>query len=101
MIVTSDARVRARMVTISSEVAGRIVALPVAAGDAVQAGELVVQLDDREASIALAVASLEVRALFVRQKKVSAYFLSRRWLKMVAKWGMFLSLRCRRASWAW
>lgn len=63
VIVTSDARVRARMVTISSEVAGRIVALPVAAGDAVQAGELVVQLDDREASIALAVASLEVRAL--------------------------------------
>ena len=63
VIVTSDARVRTRMVTISSEVTGRIVALQVAAGDAVQAGDALVQLDDREARIAFAAASLEVKTL--------------------------------------
>lgn len=51
------------MVTISSEVAGRIVSLPQSAGDRVQVGEVIAQLDDREARIALAAASLEVKAL--------------------------------------
>lgn len=62
-IVTSDARVRARMVTISSEVAGRILHLSLEAGDAVKAGEVVVRLDDREAELSLAAASLELKAL--------------------------------------
>lgn len=62
-IVTSDARVRARMVTISSEVAGRILHLSLEAGDQVKAGEVVVRLDDREAELSLADASLELKAL--------------------------------------
>ena len=63
VIVTSDARVRARMVTISSEVAGRIVELPVAAGDAVKAGDVVARLDDREARLALDAMKLDLEAL--------------------------------------
>lgn len=63
VIETSDARVRARMVTISSEVAGRILHLSLEAGDAVKAGEIIAQLDDREASLALAAASLELKAI--------------------------------------
>ena len=63
VIVTSDARVRARMVTISSEVAGRIVELPIAAGDAVKAGDVVARLDDREALLALDAMKLDLEAL--------------------------------------
>jgi len=63
VIVTSDARVRARMVTISSEVAGRIVALPIAAGDTVKAGHVLARLDDREARLALDAMTLDLEAL--------------------------------------
>lgn len=63
VIVTSDARVRARMVTISSEIAGRIAQLPLQAGDRVKPGLTIARLDDREAKLALAAAALELKAL--------------------------------------
>lgn len=63
VITTSDARVRARMVTVSSEVSGRIVGLPVAAGDTVKAGDVIARLDDREARLALDAMSLDLQAL--------------------------------------
>jgi membrane fusion protein (multidrug efflux system) len=63
VIVTSDARVRARMVTISSEIAGQIAQLPLQAGDRVKPGLPVARLDDREAKLALAAAALELKAL--------------------------------------
>lgn len=63
VVITSDARVRARMVTLSSEVAGRIVELPVAAGDRVTAGAVIARLDDREARLALDAMSLDLDAL--------------------------------------
>jgi len=63
VVTTSDARVRARMVTVSSEVAGRIVDLPVAAGDVVQAGDVIARLDDREARLALEAMALDLEAL--------------------------------------
>ena len=66
VITTSDARVRARMVTVSSEVSGRIVELPVAAGDTVKAGDVIARLDDREARLALDAMSLDLRALEAR-----------------------------------
>lgn len=63
VVTTSDARVRARMVTVSSEVAGRIVELPVAAGDVVKAGGIIARLGDREARLALEAMTLDVEAL--------------------------------------
>lgn len=63
VVTTSDARVRARMVTLSSEVAGRIVELPVSAGDTVRAGAVIARLDDREARLALDAMSLDLDAL--------------------------------------
>ncbi|MDP3494163.1 MAG: HlyD family efflux transporter periplasmic adaptor subunit [Hyphomonadaceae bacterium] len=63
VIVTSDARVRARMVTISSDVAGRIVEMRSSAGDVLKLGAAIARLDDREARIGLAATSLEMKAL--------------------------------------
>lgn len=60
---TSDAQVHAKMVTISSSVAGRIAAIPVSAGQAVEAGQTLAQLDDREARLHVAALQLELEAL--------------------------------------
>jgi len=62
-VTTSDARVRARMVTLSSEIAGQIVDMPISAGDRVVRGQSIFQLDDRKARLALALATLELKAL--------------------------------------
>lgn len=45
-VITTDARVRARMVTLSSEIAGKIVDMPANAGDRIKAGDLLAQLDN-------------------------------------------------------
>lgn len=62
-VMTTDARVRARMVTVSPEVAGRIVAMPVEAGDRVKAGDVLARLDEEKAKLALGAATLELKAL--------------------------------------
>jgi len=62
-IYTSDARVRANMVAISSDIAGRIIDLPVSAGDHIAAGETLARLDDREARLALASLLLDLKAI--------------------------------------
>jgi membrane fusion protein (multidrug efflux system) len=62
-VYTSDARVRANMVAISSDIAGRIVDLPVSAGDRIAVGEMLARLDDREARLALASLSLDLKAI--------------------------------------
>jgi len=51
---SNDARVAADMITVSSERAGRIVALNVTEGQVVAVGELLVQLDDATATVAVA-----------------------------------------------
>lgn len=63
VVVTSDARVRARMVTVSSEVVGRILQVELEAGDRVSVGEAIARIDDREARLAFAAATLELKAL--------------------------------------
>lgn len=60
---TSDARVRAGMVTVSSDVAGRIVELAVAAGDRVKAGDVLARLDDREVGLSIGALALEIKSL--------------------------------------
>jgi membrane fusion protein (multidrug efflux system) len=62
-VYTSDARVHANMVTIASSVAGRIAAIPVSAGQAVEAGQTLAQLDDREARLQVAALQLELAAV--------------------------------------
>jgi membrane fusion protein (multidrug efflux system) len=62
-VYTSDARVRANMVTISSDIAGRVVDLSISAGDRVKVGDVLARLDDREARLAIAALTLEVRSL--------------------------------------
>jgi membrane fusion protein, multidrug efflux system len=62
-VYTSDARVRASMVTLSSDVAGRIIDLPIKPGDHVKAGDLLARLDDRQASLAVTALSLELKAV--------------------------------------
>jgi membrane fusion protein (multidrug efflux system) len=62
-ITTSDARIRARMVTLSAETAGRIVEMPISAGDRIERGQVLLQLDDRKARLALAAATLELKTV--------------------------------------
>lgn len=62
-VSTSDARVRARMVSISADVAGRLISLPVRPGDRIACGERLASLDERRAKLALASASLDLKAL--------------------------------------
>jgi membrane fusion protein (multidrug efflux system) len=62
-VTTTDARVRARMVTLSAEVAGRLSDMPPNAGDHLGRGDTVARLDDRRARLALAQATLELKAL--------------------------------------
>jgi membrane fusion protein (multidrug efflux system) len=51
------------MITVSSEVAGKIVDLPAVAGSVVRAGDIIAQLDDRDARLALQAMSLDLEAL--------------------------------------
>ena len=62
-VTTTDARVRARMVTLSADAAGRLVDVLPTAGDRVREGQVVAKLDDRRARLALAEATLELKAL--------------------------------------
>lgn len=68
-ITTTDARVRARMVTLSAEIPGRLVEAPLMAGDRVRRGAIVARLDDRQARAALAEASLKLKALEIEVEK--------------------------------
>jgi membrane fusion protein (multidrug efflux system) len=58
-VVLDDARVASDMVILASRMAGWVQAIPVTAGDSVRAGALLVQIDAREA--ALAVEELDAR----------------------------------------
>jgi len=69
-VSTSDARVRASMVSISADVSGRIAAMPLRAGDRVAHGQLLAQLDDKRAKLALASASLDLKALKIAVARV-------------------------------
>lgn len=62
-MTTTDARVRARMVTLSAEIAGRIRQMPVEAGDRIRKEQVLVQLNDEKARLALAAAVLDLKAL--------------------------------------
>lgn len=62
-VSTTDARVRARMVTLSAEVAGRIAEMPIEAGNLIAPGQALVLLDCEKAKLALAAATLDLKAM--------------------------------------
>ncbi len=70
-VSTSDARVRAHMVSLSSDIAGRLVELPVRPGDTVARGDVLARLDERRARLALGSASLDLNALEVAIRRMS------------------------------
>jgi multidrug resistance efflux pump len=57
-VTTTDARVRAHMVTVSAEAAGRLVDVLPAAGDRVKQGQVLARRHDRRARRVLAETSL-------------------------------------------
>jgi membrane fusion protein, multidrug efflux system len=59
-VTTDDARIKAEIVSISSEIQGRIEALIKEEGDAVSPGEVIARLDSREARIQLQQAQAEL-----------------------------------------
>ena len=59
------------MVSLSSDIAGRIVELPVSTGDKVSRGDVLARLDDRRAKLALGSASLDLKALEVAIRRMS------------------------------
>ena len=73
-VITTDARVRARMVTLSSEIAGQILRMPANAGDRIKTGDLLAELDHEKAKLALGAAMLELKALEigVEREKLNA-----------------------------
>lgn len=62
-VSTSDARVRGRMVSISADIAGRLVELAIQPGDHITRGDTLARLDEQRAKLALASASLDLKAL--------------------------------------
>ncbi|MCB1675177.1 MAG: biotin/lipoyl-binding protein, partial [Halioglobus sp.] len=52
-VTTDDASIAADLIAVSSKTPGRIVTLSVSQGDAVEAGELLARIDDREARFQL------------------------------------------------
>lgn len=85
-VITTDARVRARMVTLSSEIAGQIVDMPANAGDRIRTGDLLAQLDNDKAKLALGAAMLELKALEIgiEREKLNARITRERGSERVA-----------------
>ncbi len=71
-IVLDDARVAGDMVVLASRVPGWVQALPVSAGDALGQGALLVQVDAREAALAVAELEARIAGLAARQGELTA-----------------------------
>lgn len=67
-----DARIHADLVTVSSRVAGWITEMPVAEGDHVQGGTVMVQVDDRESQILLSELEAQASAAVAERARLSA-----------------------------
>lgn len=62
-VSTSDARIAAEMIAISTDISGRITSVGVREGDRVQAGDIIYTIDDREAEYTLAQFEAEANRL--------------------------------------
>jgi len=71
-IVLDDARVAGDMVMLASRVPGWVQALPVSAGDRLDQGALLVQVDAREAALAVAELEARIAGIAARQAELQA-----------------------------
>ncbi len=71
-IVLDDARVAGDMVVLASRVPGWVQALPVSAGDRLEQGMLLVQVDAREAALAVTELEARIGAITARQAELQA-----------------------------
>lgn len=62
-VATSDARIAAEMIAISTDISGRITSVGVREGDRVNAGDIIYTIDDREAEYTLAQFEAEANRL--------------------------------------
>ncbi|HET6630651.1 MAG TPA: HlyD family secretion protein [Woeseiaceae bacterium] len=69
---TVDSRIAAREVAVSSEVAGRVTAIEVVAGDRVAAGDLLVSIDTRQSRLALDAAQAELARIDAGKRELAA-----------------------------
>jgi len=67
-----DSRVAAKMVTLSSEVSGRVTAVRVVTGDRVRQGDLLVAIDPRQTELELAALDAQLRRLETQQDQLRA-----------------------------
>lgn len=71
-VVLDDARVASDMVILASRVPGWVQALPVTAGDSVREGELLVQIDAREATLAVEELNARLAGVAARRGELQA-----------------------------
>jgi membrane fusion protein (multidrug efflux system) len=71
-VVLDDARVASDMVILASRVPGWVQALPVTAGDSVREGELLVQIDAREATLAVEELNARLAGIAARRAELEA-----------------------------
>ncbi|UPY37559.1 HlyD family secretion protein [Sediminicoccus sp. KRV36] len=71
-VVLDDARVASDMVILASRVPGWVQALPVTAGDALRQGDLLVQIDAREAALAVEELNARLAGIAARRGELQA-----------------------------
>ena len=71
-VYVNDSRIAADIVTLSSEVEGRITAIPVVAGDRVAAGDLLVRIDSRQADLELQRIDADIARIETSQSELRA-----------------------------
>lgn len=71
-VAIDDARVAANLVTVSSEVSGRITAVPVIVGDRVAAGQLLATIDSEQTSLELKALDAQIAGMDSQQDQLRA-----------------------------
>ncbi len=71
-IFEEDARIHADLITVSSRVAGWVTQMTIIEGDTVQAGAVLLQIDDRESQIVLNELEAELAGIKAERERVSA-----------------------------
>lgn len=71
-VYSDDARIASDMIEVSAKLAGQIVNFPVREGDSLKVGDLIAQIDDREARLVLAELEAELMSRQAAYEKVQA-----------------------------
>src|SRR5690606_32689066 len=71
-VAISDSRIAANLVTVSSEVSGRVMEMPVVVGDTVDEGDVLARIDREQARLALAALDAEIAAIEAEQEQLRA-----------------------------